>query len=64
LRKITAAALAIFGLAVGSFSVMAKMRAATRSILPSTGNKGRSNAIAPMAAAVYGPMPGKASNPA
>ena len=51
------------GLASGKGVSTDQSRAVTRSILPSSGMTGRLNAIAPTAAAVYGPMPGRASSP-
>ena len=50
---------AISGLAAGNGVSIRWSRDITRSMFPSTGVAGWSNAIAAIAAAVYGPMPGR-----
>ncbi len=55
-----AAAPAIVVREPGSGASIANTRAETRSTLPSTGTPGTPNAMAAMAVAVYGPMPGSA----
>ncbi len=53
----------ISGFDCGSGSSTANSRDTTRSMLPSTGMVRRPNAIAAIAAAVYGPIPGSARKP-